>query len=488
MFGPKRGHFILIFDNFFKDFFLAIVGIVILIVGSVSMEEMAGELFIFAFIFISPITKIVGFLTTKYEITQSSLIVYTGLLNKKTTEIHKSTISTVDTSQSLLQQLIGVSKLKVDNSAQGAGNEVVMAFKTDVALHIKGLLVTDVISTEKEDEIDNTKKIKIKPTSFVALGLLQSKLSFFFKIYAMITVLSPFVSSFLPNIEEQLIGVLDRYFPFDRIASEEFIVIVGVILLFVAVAFVVGYIISLVWSIATTLITFYNFTLSEKDGKLSISYGLMKKRNFTIPKEKICGVNLTQSSLMRMLKVYRMDVYAIGYGGASDGEVEQTIFYPLGKKSEIIRVMADFLPEFSFPQEFKTPSKKAFKYFFFNFWFFLFTIGIIVGAVLQNPYVVVIASLLDIITVLYITLSYKVTAVSINEKAVTFVRGGYQKTLTIVPTNRIESVQALTTKLKQKRGICSIKLSYFAPLAVANLTVKNMSYDEFYALENKLEL
>ncbi len=484
MFGPKRGHFILIFDNFLKDFFLAIIGLVLLVSAAVSADEVMGEIIASLFLLLSPINKFIAHFTTKYEIDEQNLIIRRGLFNKKTTQIPKSTISTVDVSQSILQQLAGVCKLRIDNAAQGAITESVMAFKKEEALYVKSLLLSERAETVQE-EATHADIVKVNAGAFILMGLLQGKIGYFIQMFALVALIIPFAQSIIP----MLLTDVERYIleSFPVLNAEMSFQTLPIVTGLIAGLFGLCYFIALVWSVISTLFTYYGFTLKSEGNKLLINYGLLKKRSFTLPRHKVCGINIQQSMLMRMFGYYRLDVYAMGYGETVGEDAVQTIFYPFGKRDDVYAVAKKFFPEFDIPSEFTKPQKRAFRYFFFNFWFIAFIIGIIVAVIFQNPYVIAACAMLEAITVGYIVMAYKTTAMHISDETVTFVRGGYAKNMTIVPTSKIESIEKLTTRLKQKKGICHIRLSFFAPTGVATMKVKNMAVVDFVRLENVLK-
>ncbi len=107
---------------------------------------------------------------------------------------------------------------------------------------------------------------------------------------------------------------------------------------------------------------------------------------------------------------------------------------------------------------------------------------------LQNYYMLVVFGIFELLTVINIILKYKVTAVNIRRESVAFVRGAYSKNTMLVPTDRIESAEAISSIFKKKQGVCHIRMKYFAPTQFSSLTAKNMNYEQFYELEKVLKL
>ena len=72
-FGPQRGHITCIFDNFFKDFGLVLVAIVVSLVSG-DMDLLLENAGILVIVLLGPVMRILGYLTTTYAIDEEKLM------------------------------------------------------------------------------------------------------------------------------------------------------------------------------------------------------------------------------------------------------------------------------------------------------------------------------------------------------------------------------------------------------------------------------
>lgn len=91
-FGPKRGHPIFIVENFFKDFSLLLIAVVIgLIQGD--MRVLYENIGVLVVVLLGPIQRIVQYFTTYYTVDSEKLTVKSGLFKKNQLELPLSTIT-----------------------------------------------------------------------------------------------------------------------------------------------------------------------------------------------------------------------------------------------------------------------------------------------------------------------------------------------------------------------------------------------------------
>ena len=144
-FGPQRGHITCIFDNFFKDFGLVLVAIVVSLVSG-DMDLLLENAGILVIVLLGPVMRILGYLTTTYAIDEEKLMIKSGVFTKNQLEVPLSTITTVDFSQNIFHQILGVFKLNIDNNANVAEGDtkVHMTLKKTDADAAKKLLMQGI--------------------------------------------------------------------------------------------------------------------------------------------------------------------------------------------------------------------------------------------------------------------------------------------------------------------------------------------------------
>ena len=195
-FKHRRGHFLIIFEKI-SEIPLLLVSIIFSAFLLNTFDTQA--LIPVVAILFSPILKLINYFFTYYTLTEEHLIVESGVLNKKRTELPFSTITTVDLSQNILYQIFGVYKIKVDNASQtneiANQSKINLTLKKEEAIQFKKIITgnyTDAVNNQHESGA-----IKGEIGDFIKLGLLQSKAAYIMSIIAIIGSLTSFIIPFI---------------------------------------------------------------------------------------------------------------------------------------------------------------------------------------------------------------------------------------------------------------------------------------------------
>lgn len=486
-FGPSRGNPLIIFEHFFKDFGLLVLAVIIAIVKG--PELLLDNIQIFALVFINPIAALIKYLFTKYSITDDKMIINSGLFVKKTMEIPLKVITTVDLSQNLLFQFFHVYKIKADNSCQVNDNakqaEIVLALKESSAYYVKSLLEskredTTVTSSLIQENKMETPTIHCSITDFFLLGALQSKFIYFITIFTTVcgggSYLYKLFSEQL-HIDKLIENFINTLTP-----------VIGISILFFA-----AYIVSFLTSMVVAAIRYYDYTVINRDDALLVKYGLFTKKSYTLMKEKISGVTIRQSPLMRLLGYCTVNVFIIGYGDKSEGKEEElSLLYPVAKLNEVNTILEQLLPDMSFDRTYHKRLKGSLHYFFLCFRMFFATvlfIGVLISlfaARINLPYAGMIrpAILVGSLAILFLTvisvfLEYLNSGIYANQKVVSVCKGCFSLNMIFIKAEKLESVADRATIWKKKKGFTTIRLGFVAPLRVANLSARNISRSDY---------
>ena len=481
-FGPTRGNILLIFEHFLKDFGLVLLLLFVTIWKG--PQIVLANLQFVALVFINPISVLVKYLFTKYSIDEEKMRIDSGLFVKKTMEIPLKAITTVDLSQNLLFQIFKVYKIKADNSSQTNDTakqaEVIMALKKEEAFYVKDLLESKGDLKEQEQIKKQSDEI-LQPiitctaSDFVLLGILQSKLLYIITTFSAVFGGGTYIFSIL--FEE-----VDTSAMIEKIMNL-FSPVVGIAILVLMV-----YILGVVSSAIVTVFRYFNYTVKNREDALIVEFGLFTKKSYTLKKEKISGVTIKQSILMRVFGYCSVEVFIIGYGDSSEGNnKELSILYPISKLAQVNYILDEILPEMSFERKYHKSEKTSLRYFFFCARMF-FAIGIILGVSIViligsvNTYMFAIlgASFAFLIfTMISVYLEYLNAGIYANTKVVSIRSGILAKKMTFVKTGKIESISQKTNTWKKRKGFTTIKLGFLAPLRVSNIRARNVSNKQF---------
>jgi len=492
-FGPTRGNILLIFEHFVKDFGLVLLLLLVTIWKGPNIV-LANMQFVLL-VFINPMAVLMKYLFTKYSIDEEKMIINSGLFVKKTMEIPLKAITTVDLSQNLLFQIFQVYKIKADNSSQTNDTakqaEVVLALKKEEAFFVKGLLESKGDLKEQE-EYKNQDEDILRPvitctaTDFVLLGILQSKLLYIITTFSAVFGGGTYIFSILFEKVDTaaLIGkIMNIFSPAEGIA---------ILILLV-------YILGAISSAIVTVFRYFNYTVKNRKDALIVEFGLFTKKSYTLKKEKISGVTIKQSILMRVFGYCSVEVFIIGYGDSSEGNnKELSILYPISKLNQVNYILDEILPEMSFERNYHKAEKKSLRYFFFCARM-VFAIGVIIGVGLEGTLfnistntlmleVLGVSFVLLIIIIFSVFLEYLNSGIYASAKVVSICSGISSKKMTFIKTDKIESVSQKTNTWKERKGFTTIRLGFLAPIRVSNIKAKNVTFKQLEEVKSVMIL
>ena len=489
-FGPQRGHISCVFDNFFKDFGLVLVAIVVSLISG-DMDLLSENAGILVIVLLGPVMRILGYLTTTYAIDEEKLIIKSGVFTKNQLEVPLSTITTVDFSQNIFHQIFGVFKLNIDNNANVAEGDtkVHMTLKKTDADAAKKLLMQgrqgmDGSNFAGEKNVENLprreegRRYDVKSSDLILMGLLKSKGIFFLELIGAIAVIANFIPVEWED-ETLIAGIADVV---NRLGATPAVLLL--VLLFFLLASVCG--------MVGSLIKYYGFEVLDNGEAVKIEYGLLNRKTYTITKKKISGIYFEQSALMRLTKIGVLNLMAVGYGAGTDEESnEEAILFPLMNEAKLHETISSILPELQDRDLYQKPEPKALRYFFIRF-SVLFALAVLVGTCFlpkiddffRGTWILGVVYLLW--TLFGAFLDYRTTGIYGNEKHFSLCSGGYKKWTFFIKTAMIESIESSGSIWKRKRGVGSISIGCLAPMGQSTQTVCNLPAKTFEEVKTYL--
>ena len=120
MFGPRKGHVLVIFNRLFADMWAVLLTSVVIIFSDSSSigNIMGGLIGPIVVILIALLFRIATYNFSTYEVNKDMFIIRTGVFKKSKDEIPLETITTVDFSQSIIFQVAKVNLVKVESTAK----------------------------------------------------------------------------------------------------------------------------------------------------------------------------------------------------------------------------------------------------------------------------------------------------------------------------------------------------------------------------------
>lgn len=504
-FGPKRGHFMCIFERFFRDFGLLLAAIVLYLIlrdPQIILDNAA----LVVLVLFAPVSRLIQYLCTYYTIDDKRLLVESGWLNKKKQEVPIANITTVDFTQTFIFQLTHVYRLNVETASSigsGPSGAVKLVLKDRDAVFVKKLLLAKVGDEEEAGRIEEGKaeerrfedageatgiSEEISGNTIMAsagevflMGLLRSKVW----IVGQVMVYGSMAISLFGKL------VLDKNLDGDEVLLDYLMRISAPLLIIAIIA--AFYLISVALSLALSCVKYYGFRITDREDSIFIEYGLLTKKNHTLMKEKISGISYRQSFLMGIFRQGTLEVFAAGYGGTDDNnQVETAILYPIMREEKLNAFLLRFFPEIQAKEPVKRAEPKAFPYFFICGRFF-FTAALL-AAMLAVPVELKAAKLgliaggavLLALAAGSVVLEYKNSALSGNGTLIVVINGGYTRKTVMLKTEKVEFIEdRASMRKRQRKNLSNIRLGVLSE-GVQQHFVRNMDRSCFEQIRQRL--
>jgi putative membrane protein len=100
------------------------------------------------------------------------------------------------------------------------------------------------------------------------------------------------------------------------------------------------------WLLAVVgmILKYGGFTLTRTGDRIQMIYGLLQRRQVSIPVQRIQAVRLVEGVLRQPLGYLTIQVESAGYGPQSN---EKAVLWPLVQQRELMPFLREFLPEFA---------------------------------------------------------------------------------------------------------------------------------------------
>ena len=290
-------------------------------------------------------TALIGLATTtaswwvfRYEVAEGELRVHSGLISRQERSVPLERIQAIDIGESLLQRLFGVVRIKVETAAGGSkGSDVTLEAMdrraaTDLAERLR-----QVQQPRRQHEPSPEAAVAIgaagtlvKHLSWPELLIAGATSGRIGPALALVGVASQFVDDIVP---ERAWNWLSRF------AMD--LSIQGILLGLAAIG-----IIAWLLAIASTVLTFGDFTLRRDGDHLLISAGLLDRRRSTIPLARIQAVTISEGMLRQPFGLASVRIESAGYGGQA---TESGVLFPLIRLAEVPNFLAAAIPELAAP-------------------------------------------------------------------------------------------------------------------------------------------
>lgn len=447
----RRYHpFVIAMDlwSFVKNSFFLIF-IFILSFSNDSTLYTYGRILLLLLFTLAIINILLDWFVNKYETHDDTFHIYKGIFSKSESVIPFSRIQNIQRQTSFFQRLFKLTSLTLET---GANTTVEFKVVSNLeASRIEELLEQFETSTEEPPEIEDidqpnrnisgqtlhftpTKKDLLK-ASFTSFSFLLI-IPIFGSIYSKITNFD--------GVEEFAEGFLSRFL------TSTLVIVIVVILLFI---------ISIIAGIIRTFLKYGKYEIASDEERIFIKKGVLTESFFTISKEKVQAIEITQSTIKRILGL--AEIKLISAGSVGDGELATNSLYPFLPIKRAYEMIHELLPDYVITESMRKLPKKSFWIRLLKpSWFWLIvTIALYYFKPtpfdFEQTWWIGSAALLVLIISLRL-LDYFNTRFAMNDNFIQFKSGSFQTTVFISKREKIIEVNVTRSKLQQLLGLASI--------------------------------
>ncbi|GAA0607655.1 hypothetical protein GCM10009001_26220 [Virgibacillus siamensis] len=452
----KRYHPLNILFDFWtliKSTFFIVMILFVINIGSEATWVKYGRIIFCAVIVLAIVSIFYKWFTQKYAADNVSFYLYKGLLNKSERTIPYSKIHNMQRRQTFIHKLFGLTSVVFETSMSDADASIkfeVISKKELDDLETK-IHHSDSMEFEETDETDPAVKqepanrtVHFRPTRKDTVKASFTSLSFLVLIPIVFSVSSDIKDIFdvESKAKEILMSITATWWIFT-------LLIVGVVILSVAIG------------VVRTFIKYGRYEIASDDHTIFISKGMLNKSTFTISKDKVQAIEITQSVIKRVLGL--AEVKLISAGSVGEDEAETNSLYPFLPMGRAYAMVSEILPEYEVtPEMHHLPRKSLWVRLLKPSWLWIVaTIALVYFKPpvldIEQAWWIISIGLFVIIYALRI-LDYVNTRYVLNEGFVQFKQGSMQTTMFVSKRKKIIEVEISRTRLQKRFGLSSVNM------------------------------
>lgn len=307
-----------------------------------------GRIIAIALLILSIILVIFKWLTTTYKIDEVAFYLREGFFTKHKRTIPFSKIQNVSRHTTLLHKLLGKTSLKFETGMSGEGGTIKFEVVTkDEADHLedwveKSSRKESVHEEEMVEEAIEEKKLHFAASKKDILKASMTSLSFLLLIPALASLY--FMINDFINVEKEAEGVIQF------ILGAWWLTTIVVVFLIVA---------STLFGMIKTYIKYGNYRIHSDDERIYISRGVLDEVSFSISKEKVQAIEITQTLTKRILRIAEVKLTSAGQTGGGDSAMETSSLFPFLPQKDAFRLISEILPDYEVEERMNKLPKNA---------------------------------------------------------------------------------------------------------------------------------
>ncbi len=462
--SKQRYHPLLILFHLWRLLKNSIVFVIYLFVikfGSDSTFIKYGRIIFFLLIGISIISIVVKWFSHKYKVDDTSFHLYKGLFAKSERTIPFSKIQNVNRRTTVIHRIFNVTSIKFETGMSDSDATVAFeAIPKKEADHLEEHITNtgvdepstnqavsdpDMPPQDSKEAVVSNRRIHFKPTKKELIK--ASFTSFSFLVLIPIIISAYFKLTEIFHVGKKVEGL------FLQITHSWWLLTIIVIVMLFA---------SVIFGFAKTFLTYGKYEIASSEEQIFITKGIVEETTFTISKDKVQAIEMTQSLMKRLLGL--VEVKLISAGGSNDGDEEMEInsLYPFLPIEQARKIISEILPSYEVTEEMtRLPGKSLWVRLFRPSWLWIFSTGLLfyfkpaVLGITQAWWILSIGLLLSI--VVSRLLDFFHTSYTFNHHFIQFQTGGFTTSLFTSKRDKIMEVKISRNIVQRMLGLASIE-------------------------------
>lgn len=432
---------------------------------------MAAGAFVLLFVIII-IYNILVWYRTYIWIEDNTIIVERNTINKKKNTYSIYNISNINIEQNLFERIVGTNTIKIDtnSSAKLSGTDIKIVFKNDKAQEFKNLIMSQMKNTDGETASGEQEEYDVVCSHKDVIMHCIYNIKILSVVILLGTIIGFIIVLLHVNVGDSTLEIIKN-------------AIGGTI------AFII-LIVSTVQSMVKSYFSFYGFKAKRSKDMIYLEYGLLKKKTYTIPLDKINAVKIVQPLISRILKKYSVEIVNVGMGDEKNESAQLTLSC---SKKEVEKYITLLLPEYIDSTR-DVIYKQSPLYFIHKgpgiiIWLiFLIAASAVTGMLSRiSLWMPVLASLLIFLFVITTYIMTYFTGgfhAADNYLSVSF--GAYTKIVAIVPYNKIQFIEIKKSPLERFTKLSKATIHILAMKVISVINLPYAAQDSFKIISNKI--
>ncbi len=413
------------------------------------------------------IPAVLRYFTIRYELSDDSFTVTSGLLYRQKRTVPLERIQNVSLKRNLLHQVLGVTSLKVETASGGDAevelNVVGMAEAERLSAALQRVEQAPALETPPEEAI-----FRASVRDLLLAGATQNRAGV---IVIFFLGLLNYAHELLPNLAKNLPSA--NVMPG---ASNAAMITGMVVLLLVLLA---GWVLSMI----TSVFVYFGFQLSRSEGVLRLKHGLLTQIQATLPVRRIQSIRIVAPVLQRRLGY--CNVYADSAASYADHSAGgAAVLTPLIARERVADVLHLAFPIEPHRATFTKVSPLLRRRSFVRYLIFAV---ILVGAAeaIVGPLAFAAMPATAAAAWYFACKRFQILGYCLLDGFVLVRDGVWKRTVTIFPENRIQSISLSQGPVQKRLEICTLSLAS-AAVGVSPAIIADVPYGAAVDLQDAL--